>query len=129
MMSGRNQLTKAEAVLIAMIERALPSLAKARELVERFQSMIRNGNDDDLDGWIDHACQRRRKIGPAWRRKTGPVTRLEAPAGYRHLGRYAPVRPTGPRHPWTRPAQGARGGAEAISGVPTLRTAPVPARC
>ncbi len=28
-------------------------------------------------------CQRRRKIGPAWRRKSGPVTRLEAAASGR----------------------------------------------
>ncbi len=57
MLSGRNQLAKAEAVLVAAIERALPSLAQARELVERFQTMIRSGNGDDLDGWIDHAVE------------------------------------------------------------------------
>ena len=57
MLSGRNQLAKAEAVLVAAIERALPSLAQARELVERFQAMIRSGNGEDLDGWIDHAVE------------------------------------------------------------------------
>jgi transposase len=55
MLSGRNQLAKAKAVLVAAIERALPSLATARELVERFQTMIRSGNGEDLDGWIDQA--------------------------------------------------------------------------
>ena len=43
MMSGRNRLAKAEAILVAAIERALPSLAQARELAERFQAMIRSG--------------------------------------------------------------------------------------
>jgi transposase len=57
MMSGRNRLAKAEAVLVAAIERALPSLAQARELVERFQAMIRSGKGGDLDAWIDRAME------------------------------------------------------------------------
>ena len=57
MMSGRNRLAKAEAVLVAAIERALPSLAQARELAERFQAMIRSGKGGDLDAWIDHAME------------------------------------------------------------------------
>ncbi|HVI20346.1 MAG TPA: ISL3 family transposase [Gaiellales bacterium] len=57
MMSGRNRLAKAEAVLVAAIERALPSLVQARELVERFQAMIRSGKGGDLDAWIDRAME------------------------------------------------------------------------
>jgi transposase len=37
MLSGRPQLAKVEAVLVAAVECALPSLAKARELVERIR--------------------------------------------------------------------------------------------
>jgi hypothetical protein len=40
MTSGRSQLTRADAVLIAALETALPSLVKSRELVERFQRML-----------------------------------------------------------------------------------------
>jgi transposase len=53
MMSGRNRLAKAEAVLVAAIEQALPSLGQAWELVERFQAMIRSGKGEELDAWID----------------------------------------------------------------------------
>jgi transposase len=56
MMSGRTQLAKAEAVLVAVIESALPSLAKARELVERFQGMICSGKGEALESWIDDAA-------------------------------------------------------------------------
>ena len=40
MLSGRTQLARAEAVLVATIERALPSLAKAHDLVERFRAAM-----------------------------------------------------------------------------------------
>jgi transposase len=53
MTSGPSQLTRADAVLIAALETALPSLVKSRELVERFQRMLRNGKDEGLEGWID----------------------------------------------------------------------------
>lgn len=36
---------------------ALPSLARARELIERSQAMIRSRNGEDLDAWIDHAAK------------------------------------------------------------------------
>jgi len=57
MMSGRNRLAEAEAILVAAIERALPSLAQARALVERFQAMIRSGKGGDLNAWIDRAME------------------------------------------------------------------------
>ena len=43
------------AVCVSTIERALPSLAKARDLVERFQAMIRGRKDETLETWIDAA--------------------------------------------------------------------------
>ncbi len=52
---GRTQLARVEAVLVATIESALPSLAKARELVERFQAMIGGRKDETLAAWIDAA--------------------------------------------------------------------------
>jgi transposase len=55
MTSGRSQLSKADAIMVAAIETALPSLAKARELVERFQTMVRSRSGDDLEAWIGNA--------------------------------------------------------------------------
>jgi transposase len=55
MLSGRTRLARAEAVLVATIEGALPSLAKARDLVERFQAMIRGRKGETLAAWIDAA--------------------------------------------------------------------------
>ena len=57
MLAGRPHLAKAEAILIAAIETALPSLAKARVLVERFQRMIRSGNGEELEAWIADALE------------------------------------------------------------------------
>ena len=55
MMTGRIQLAKAEAILVAAVESALPSLAEARGLIERFQAMIRSRDGEDLAAWIDDA--------------------------------------------------------------------------
>jgi transposase len=55
MTSARSQLAKADALLVASLEAALPSLVKTRELVERFQRMLRSGKDQGLDRWIDEA--------------------------------------------------------------------------
>ena len=55
MTSTPGPLTRADALLIATIEAALPSLVKTRELVERFQRMLRSGKDQELDRWIDEA--------------------------------------------------------------------------
>jgi transposase len=57
MLTGWARLAKAEAILVAAIERALPSLAKARLLVERFQRMIRSGKGEELEPWIDDAME------------------------------------------------------------------------
>jgi transposase len=55
MLAERPRLAKTEAVLVAAVERALPPLAKARELVERFQAMIRRREGETLETWIDAA--------------------------------------------------------------------------
>ena len=55
MLSGRTRLARAEAVLVATIERALPSLAKARDLALRFQALIRGRKGETLATWIDAA--------------------------------------------------------------------------
>ena len=56
MTSARNHLSKAEAVLVAQVEAALPALAVARTLVQRFTDMIRNGTADALPGWLEDAA-------------------------------------------------------------------------
>lgn len=55
MTSARYHLSKADAVLVARIETALPALAIARKLTDRFTDMVRNGTVDGLAAWLDEA--------------------------------------------------------------------------
>lgn len=52
---GRDHLTKADTVTVAAIEAGVPGLAKARNLVDQFQAMIRTKAAAELDGWIEQA--------------------------------------------------------------------------
>lgn len=52
---GRDHLSKADAVQVAQIEAALPALAAARALTDRFTDMVRNGREDVLANWLDEA--------------------------------------------------------------------------
>ncbi|MBP7002308.1 ISL3 family transposase [Amaricoccus sp.] len=51
----RPHLTKEDAVTVAIIEAAVPVLATARHLLERFQAMIRKRDPSGLDTWLDDA--------------------------------------------------------------------------
>jgi transposase len=57
MTTARDHLSKADTVTIAAIETGVPSLVHARELVDRFHSMIRKRTEADLDPWIEAARQ------------------------------------------------------------------------
>lgn len=52
---GRDHLSRADAIQVAKIEAALPALATARMLIERFKEMVRNGREDELETWLDEA--------------------------------------------------------------------------
>lgn len=52
---GRDHLSKADAVLVAQIETALPALAQARVLTDQFTRMVRNSSTDQLDRWLENA--------------------------------------------------------------------------
>ena len=52
---GRDHLSKADAMRVAKIEAALPALAKARRLTDRFKDIIRNAREDLLEGWLNEA--------------------------------------------------------------------------
>ena len=56
MTTGRDGLSKAEAVTVATIEAAVPALDEARSLLSGFQTMIRERRPPDLDTWIDTAA-------------------------------------------------------------------------
>ena len=56
---GRDHLSKAEAVMIASIEATAPTLVAARDLVDRFNAMIRKREIADLDAWIEEARKTR----------------------------------------------------------------------
>ena len=56
MTTGRDSLTKAEALTVATIEAEVPTLDEARTLLSRFQAMIRERRRPDLDVWIEAAA-------------------------------------------------------------------------
>ena len=57
MTTGRDGLSKAEAVTVAPIEAAVPALDEARSLLSGFKTMIRERRPPDLDTWIDTAAR------------------------------------------------------------------------
>ena len=52
---GRDHLCRADAVQVARIEAALPALAAARALTDRFTDIVRNAREDALADWLDEA--------------------------------------------------------------------------
>ena len=58
LLSERDQLTKGDAITVARIERGVPALVSARDLVERFHRMVRD-RDPTLCP-LDHRCRRQR---------------------------------------------------------------------
>ncbi|MGB6534922.1 MAG: ISL3 family transposase [Xanthobacteraceae bacterium] len=52
MTTKRDHLTKSETVTVAAIEKGVPTLANARALVDRFQAMIRQKTESELEAWI-----------------------------------------------------------------------------
>lgn len=55
MMAARDHLSMADAILVARVEAALPALARARALTDRFTDMVRNGKQEALMSWLDAA--------------------------------------------------------------------------
>ncbi|WP_248633263.1 ISL3 family transposase [Cereibacter changlensis] len=53
--TGRDHLSKEDAVLVAQIEAALPALAQARMLANQFTDMVRNRSADLLGSWLAKA--------------------------------------------------------------------------
>jgi hypothetical protein len=51
----RDHLTKAETLTVAAIAQGAPSLAEARTLIDRFQSIVRRKAEADLDPWLQDA--------------------------------------------------------------------------
>jgi transposase len=53
---ARDDISKDDAVTIALIEAAVPALVTARDLVDRFQSMIRQRKSLELRPWLQDAA-------------------------------------------------------------------------
>jgi transposase len=53
---ARDQITKMDAVTLALIEQAAPELITGRDLLDRFQTMIRSKVSAALDPWITDAA-------------------------------------------------------------------------
>jgi len=56
MLSLRDQLTREDAITVASIERGVPVLVPARDLVERFHRMLRERDPDPLPAWVRDAA-------------------------------------------------------------------------
>ena len=52
---GRNTLSKADTVTISAIETGVPRLVEAREMITKFQTMVRNKTDVRPDKWMTEA--------------------------------------------------------------------------
>jgi transposase len=52
---GRDALSKAESVTVAAIESGTPMLVASRELIARFQAMVRTKSLSDLELWLEQA--------------------------------------------------------------------------
>jgi transposase len=54
---GRDQLSKAQTITVAAIERGVVALAEARDMLAEFQAIIRRKALTELDAWIDRAAR------------------------------------------------------------------------
>ena len=54
--SQRHQLSRHDAITVAIIEAAVPILATARSLFDRFQAIVRNRHAEALADWLDEAA-------------------------------------------------------------------------
>lgn len=55
MRTARDQLSKADTIIIAAIEAGVPALIEARNLIDRFRTMIRRKAKTELGPWIADA--------------------------------------------------------------------------
>jgi hypothetical protein len=82
MTNGRDALSKSETLTIAAIEKGVPLLVEAREIIIAFHAMIRKKTHVDLDhGWNEHA-QVSSHPSPTASPKTRPPSALRL----QHLG-------------------------------------------
>lgn len=51
----RDKLTRTEAIIVAIVEREIPAIVKARETVDAFHRLLRGRNAVGLDPWIETA--------------------------------------------------------------------------
>jgi transposase len=56
LLNERDQLTKGDAITVARIEKGVPTLVAARDLVERFHGMVRERDPASLPTWISDAA-------------------------------------------------------------------------
>ncbi len=55
MITARHRLSRADALIVARIESAVPAIATARALTYRFADMVRNGRLEALPDWLSGA--------------------------------------------------------------------------
>jgi transposase len=52
---SRNNLSRAESVIVAAVEGGVPAVVEARETIADFHAIVRRTDDADLGSWIDRA--------------------------------------------------------------------------
>ena len=57
MTTGRDNLSKAESLMVAAIEERAPSLVAARQVIADFHAMVHKKDVAQLPSWMDGACQ------------------------------------------------------------------------
>ena len=55
MTAARDHLSRSDVATVARTGAAVPALAAACALTERFTNMVRNGRHDDLEDWLNEA--------------------------------------------------------------------------
>ena len=53
--TARDRLTRAEALIVAIVERAAPDIVAAHDVVDAFHALIRKRDPSGLDAWISAA--------------------------------------------------------------------------
>lgn len=56
MTMARDDLSRAQTVMVAKIEMAAPTLVQARDIVDAFHSLIRRKKEDALEEWLTKAA-------------------------------------------------------------------------
>ena len=53
---GRDRLSRADRMIVAVVEHCVPALVTARDIIDSFHRLLRSGDAAGLDPWIEAAA-------------------------------------------------------------------------